>query len=47
MLNLRRQETGETAEDYISALYMLSEDNDFGASSVELFKDCIIVGLRD
>ena len=45
--NRRDQQSGETAEQYIMALYDLAEHCDYGALKEELIRDRLVVGIRD
>ena len=38
---------GETAENYITQLYMLAEHCNFGEMRHEMFRDRLVVGIRD
>lgn len=45
--NQRKQEEGETADSFITALHVLTEYCDYGALHDDLIRDRIVVGLRD
>jgi len=45
--NRQEQEEGETVEHFISSLYQLSEDCEYGAMRNELIRDRLVVGIRD
>ena len=45
--NLRKQEEGESVDQFITSLYTLAEHCDYGALKDELIRDRIVVGLRD
>ena len=45
--NRRNQHEGESAEDYIVALYDLAENCDYGALQSEMIRDRLVVGIRD
>ena len=45
--NRRDQQSGETAEQCIMALYDLAEHCDYGALKEELIRDRLVVGIRD
>ena len=45
--NQRRQEEGETFDNYVTALYGLVEHCKYGSLQSEMIRDRIIVGLRD
>ena len=45
--NRRNQREGETAEDYIVALYDLVENCDYGELQSEMIRDRLVVGIRD
>ena len=45
--NRRNQAPGESAEEYIMALYKLAEDCDYGIMKSELIRDRLVVGIRD
>ena len=45
--NRRQQEDGETEENFISSLYQLSEDCQYGNMRSELIRDRVVVGIRD
>ena len=45
--NRRNQQSGETAENYIVALYELAEHCDYGDMTEELIRDRLVVGIRD
>ena len=44
--NRRNQQSGETAENYIVALYELAEHCDYSDMTEELIRDRLIVGIR-
>ena len=46
-LNSRRQEDGETADLFITALYNLAERCEYGALHDDMIRDRIIVGIKD
>jgi len=41
------QQSGETAEQYIMALYELVEHCDYGEIKEEMIRDCLVVRIRD
>ena len=45
--NRRNQQSGETAEQYIMALYELSEHCDYDEMKEEMIRDRLVVGIRD
>ena len=45
--NKRNQLDGETAEEYITALYGLIETCEYGALKEEMLRDRLVVGIRD
>ena len=45
--NLRKQEEGESVDQFITSLYTLSEHCDYGDLKDQLIRDRIVVGLRD
>ena len=45
--NRRNQQSGETAEQYIMALYELSEHCDYDEMKDEMIRDRLVVGIRD
>jgi hypothetical protein len=45
--NRRSQQPGESAEDFISALYNLAENCEYGMMRKEMIPDCLVVGIRD
>ena len=45
--NCRNQLQGETAEEYIMALYKLAMNCDYGALESEMIHDQLVVGIRD
>ena len=45
--NRRNQLSGETADQYIVALYKLSEHCEYGEMTEELIRDRLVVGIRD
>ena len=45
--NRRSQQSGETADQYIMALYALSEHCDYGTMTAEMIRDRLVVGIRD
>ena len=45
--NRRVQQPGETAEQFIIALYNLSESCKYGTMRNELLRDRLVVGIRD
>ena len=45
--NLRKQEEGESVDQFITSLYMLAEHCDYGVLKDQLIRDRIVVGLRD
>lgn len=44
---MRKQEPGETAEGFITAVHKLAEYCKFGTLRDELIRDRIVVGIRD
>ena len=46
-LNQRKQEEGESVDDFITDLYCLSEHCNYGGLREEMIRDRIVVGLRD
>ena len=46
-LNRRSQLDGESAEQYITALYWLIDSCDYSALKEEMLRDRIVVGIRD
>ena len=46
-LNQRNQQSGESAEQYIMALYTLAENCDYGGMKEEMIRDRLVVGIRD
>ena len=45
--NMRKQETSESVDAFITDLYCMSEHCEFGALREELIRDRIVVGLQD
>lgn len=45
--NRRKQQSGETAEEYIVALYDLTENCNYGDMKEEMIRDRLVVGIRD
>ena len=45
--NQRKQEDGESVDDFVTALYCLSENCQYGDLRDEMIRDRIVVGLRD
>ena len=45
--NLRKQEEGESVDQFITSLYTLAEHCDYGELKDQLIRDRIVVGLRD
>ena len=45
--NRRSQQAGESAEQYITALYELAENCEYGALKSEMIRDRLVVGIRD
>lgn len=45
--NRRYQQAGESAENYIMALYELAENCDYGALKDQMIRDRLVVGIRD
>ena len=45
--NRRTQREGESAEDYIVALYDLADNCDYGELQSEMIRDRLVVGIRD
>ena len=45
--NRRNQQSGESAEQYIMALYALSEHCEYGNMTEEMIRDRLVVGMRD
>ena len=45
--NRRSQQSGETVEQYIMALYDLAENCDYGNIREEMIRDQLVVGIRD
>ena len=45
--NRRNQQSGETAEQYIMALYDLAQHCDYGEMKNEMIRDRLVVGIRD
>ena len=45
--NRRNQLLGETAEQYIMALYTLAANCNYGAMEAEMIRDRLVVGIRD
>lgn len=45
--NLRKQEEGESVDQFITSLYTLAEHCNYGALKNELIRDRIVVDLRD
>ena len=45
--NMRIQQEGESVENFITALYTLSETCNYGGLTNEMIRDRIVVGIRD
>ena len=45
--NRRSQQSGETSEQFIMALYELAENCDYGDRKEEMIRDRLVVGIRD
>ena len=45
--NRRNQQSGESSEEYIMALYSLAENCEYGAMEEEMIRDRLVVGIRD
>ena len=45
--NRRNQQSGETSEQYIMALYSLAENCEYGDLKEEMIRDRLVVGIRD
>ncbi len=45
--NRRNQQAGETAEQYIMALYTLAQSCEYGELKDEMIRDRLVVGIRD
>lgn len=45
--NQRKQESGESAEQFIRSLYELSENCDFGTAKNDRIRDAIVIGILD
>ena len=45
--NRRSQEDGESAEEFITSLYQLVENCEYGALQDQMIRDRIVVGIRD
>ena len=45
--NRRNQRQGETAEQYIMALYELVENCEYGTMKDEMIRDRLVVGIQD
>ena len=45
--NKRVQLVGESAEQYITALYQLAENCNYGELKSEMIRDRLVVGIRD
>ena len=45
--NRRNQQSGETAEQYIMALYALAKNCDYGGMTDEMIRDRLVIGIRD
>jgi hypothetical protein len=45
--NRRCQRHDESVEQFITSLYQLAEDCEYGDLKQEMFRDCIVVGIRD
>ena len=45
--NTREQREGETADEYITALYELIETREYGTLKEEILRDRLVVGIRD
>ena len=42
-----QQKEGEPAEQFIMELYELVEYSDYGELKDQMFRDCIVIGIRD
>ena len=47
MFNQRQQESGKSADSFITALHCLAEHCGYGALHDEMVRDRLVVGLRD
>ena len=45
--NRRNQQSGESSEQFIMALYSLAESCEYGAMKEEMARDRLVVGIRD
>ena len=45
--NMRRQEEGESVDDFITSLYSLVEHCNYGALQEEMIRDRLVAGVRD
>ena len=45
--NMRKQEDGETVDSFITALYELVEDCNYGLLREEMIRDRLVVGIKD
>ena len=45
--NMRRQEEGESVDDFITSLYGLVEHCNYGALQDEMIQDRLVAGVRD
>ena len=45
--NSKKQEDGESVDRFITALYILAENSDFGSLYDEMIRDRIVVGIKD
>lgn len=45
--NQRKQESGESAELYITAIHQMADKCEYGAMKEELIRDCLVVGIHD
>ena len=46
-VNRRNQEEGETAEKYITELYALADNCNYGEMREEMIRDLLVVGIQD
>ncbi|KAL3863522.1 hypothetical protein ACJMK2_005275 [Sinanodonta woodiana] len=45
--NQRKQEEGELVDSFVTAIYVLAENCNFGSLHDEMIRDRLVVGLRD
>ena len=45
--NSRRQQDGETVDQFVTALHTLAENHSYGSLQEEMIRDRLVVGLRD